>query len=410
MTNFATVPKLLVATGFWPSISNSISGIFVVQQVAALARQGLRVTVLTARAFGRTTSRLLSPSELGLPTDAVNLIDVSVARLPEKLAKFPGCLAANAYFLGDRLAVQIRKMIREGDVFKGCIVHGARYMGLSLPYWRALIDGSVVFVLHGVDPVLADQRVARRLKPAFRRAVNAVEKVVVVGRPLIPHALSLGVPKRKVDVVLNGCELPERSTVTPYQHEKGNVRRVVSVSNLVEWKGIDLNLRALAKLRDRRPDLAWEYRIVGDGPERGCLHALAERLGLTRQVNFLGRITYEDTMREMAEADVFSLPSWGEAFGIVYLEAMAQMRPVIGCLSNGPADFITQEREGVLVTPHEVDELSNALERLIDNPELCRRMGIRGRATAEGLSWDVNAKRMLELCGIRLAVGSMSTN
>ena len=99
-------------------------------------------------------------------------------------------------------------------------------------------------------------------------------------------------------------------------------RRILSVSNLIRIKGVDDNLRALGSLYKRNPSIAWEYRIVGDGPCKQELEALSRSLGIAERVLFLGRIGYEETMAEIDACDIFSLPSWGEAFGIVYLEAM----------------------------------------------------------------------------------------
>ena len=120
-------------------------------------------------------------------------------------------------------------------------------------------------------------------------------------------------------------------------------------------------------------------------------------LGLSRRVTFLGRLSYEETMQEIAQADIFSMPSWAEAFGIVYLEAMARGRPAIGCVNNGAADIITDNEDGLLIGPRDVGALEAAIAHLLESPELCRRLGIAGRRTAERFSSDENARRMLAL-------------
>ena len=137
--------------------------------------------------------------------------------------------------------------------------------------------------------------------------------------------------------------------------------------------------------------------IVGDGPFRPNLEALTERLGLQSQVRFLGRLPYQETQAEMAKADVFSLPSWNEAFGIVYLEAVAQGVPVVGCLENGAADIVTHERDGLLIRPKSVDDLKVALLSLLENTDLRSDMGGGARATAEQYSWGKNTNELLAL-------------
>lgn len=393
--------NILVLSGFWPTKSNTISGIFVVQQVAALARAGCRVTVVVGKTVFRSRDPACPISELGLDSRRVTLIEAPMLRLPEKFSSLPGALWLNTALAGVMLARSIRRQkALAGFTFAGCITHGERYMGLAMPAWRRHVEGGVAMVVHGIDPFLAKPSNRRRAKPLIKAAGRSCNAVVLVGRPLHAHASSLGLSLDKLRVVANGTDLPRLENVSDSQRSLDASRQIVSVSNLVPLKGIDLNLHALADIAKRRPDLQWEYRIVGDGAERQRLESLARQKGIAGKVRFLGRIPYPETMRAIADADIFSLPSWGEAFGIVYLEAMARMRPVIGCSGNGAADIVTHDQDGVLVRPRDVDELSHALERLIENPDLCRRIGRQARAKAEGFSWDHNARRMLELIGI----------
>jgi glycosyltransferase involved in cell wall biosynthesis len=394
--------NILVVSGFWPTQSNTISGIFVVQQVAALARAGCQVTVVLPKTFGRPSSPHRSLSDLGLDAEAVTLIEVLLLRLPEKLSSLPGALWLNTKIAGATLARVIKqRMARGPDSYAGCVAHGGRYMGLALPAWRRHVGGGASLVLHGVDPFLTNVSNGRRAKALFNAAGRTCDAVVLVGSPLHEHAVSIGLPADKLHVVANGTDLPDLAGVSDSQRRRDETRRIVSVSNLVALKGIDDNLHALADIAQRRADLNWEYRIIGDGIERQRLEAMTLHLGIADKVRFVGRIPYGETMREIADADIFTLPSWGEAFGIVYLEAMARMRPVVGCLENGAADIITHDSDGLLVPPRSVADLSRALERLIVNPDLCRQLGRHGRTTAEGYSWDHNARRMLELLGIK---------
>jgi len=393
--------NILVVSGFWPTQSNPISGIFVAQQVAALARAGCQVTVVLSKTFGRSSSPHCSLADLGLDAEAVTLIEVPLLRLPEKLSSLPGALWLNTKIAGAMLARVIKqRMVFASETFAGCVAHGGRYMGLALPAWRRHVAGGASLVVHGVDPFLTNISNGRRAKALFNAAGCTCDAVVLVGSPLHEHAVSIGLPSDKLHVVANGTDLPDLAGVSDSQRTLDDSRRIVSVSNLIALKGIDDNLRALADIAERRPDLNWEYRIIGDGIERQRLGALTLQLGIADKVLFLGRIPYGETMREIADADIFSLPSWGEAFGIVYLEAMARMRPVVGCLENGAADIITHDSNGLLVPPRSVVDLSRALERLIVNPDLCRQLGRHGRTTAEGYSWDHNARRMLKLLRI----------
>lgn len=397
--------NILVVSGFWPVESNTISGIFVVQQVAALVRCGYLVTVIVTRAIGRPFSPYCRPAVLGLDSGAVKLVVLPLFRIPEKLSSIPGAFWLNTAMVKLGLVRAIKNILSvQGIIFDGCIVHEARYMGVALPSWRRYVDGRVILVIHGFDPFLKRSTNRVRTRPFFRAAAQVCDVVVLVGRSLQEYAVSIGLPAEKLLVLANGSELPDTENLLDYQHSPGEPRRIVSVSNLVDWKGIDDNLRALAHIRQSRPDLDWEYRVVGDGVERQRLVALAEQLGIAERVRFLGRISYGETMHEIAMADIFSLPSWGEAFGIVYLEAMSRMCPVIGCLANGAEDIVTDEHDGLLVPPRDVTALTIALARLIESPELSQYLGQNARTTAKGYSWDHNARRMLDLMEIKIEV------
>lgn len=389
--------RVLVVTGFWPTTTNSITGIFVVQQVAAFARKNCRVTVMVCRTVGRRSGRTLNGAELGLPSDLVSVVRVGIPRIPDKLSGLSGAVWINSVMAGILISRTIRRHALHLGAFDLGVAHGVRYAGLSTPWWSRYVSGGVVIVLHGVDPFIRRSPDSVVLRRIFKSTGHNALKVVLVGSPLCSYAELLGVPNSRMVVIPNGTDLPKIEAVAESQNEVGAIRRVASVSNLVEIKGIDLNLRALAEVSRRRPDISWRYRVIGEGPEVGRLRSLCRDLGIARYVSFVGRLPYSDTMEEIARCDVFSLPSWGEAFGIVYLEAMARMRPVIGCKENGAADIITSGSDGLLVPPKDVDALAAALELLLDSPSVCRSMGLRARSTAERFSWDTNAQSMLSL-------------
>lgn len=397
---------LLVVSGFWPTGENPISGIFVAQQVAALTRLGCNVTIVVPTTIGGRPSHCLALPECGIDTARATLVPAPVLRLPELLSSFPGALALNTRLYGMLLAVAIRRLRRDRR-FDGCIIHGVRYAGLSATCWRRDVDGKLIVVVHGVDPFLVREQNLLRARPLLERLALVVDGLVLVGRSLWAHAASLGLPFDKTVVIPNGTDVPPPAWVASRQRRNPAARRIVSVSNLLPFKGIDDNLRALARIAARRPDLVWTYRIIGDGKQRRELEHLTRALNLADRVRFIGRRPYEDTLREISDADIFSLPSWAEAFGIVYLEAMARMKPVIGCRNNGAADIITDHADGLLVPPHSVDDLAQALQGLLEDPDNCERLGLRARRTAERFTWDINSRRMLDLLGSAAATGSL---
>ncbi|MFI5411072.1 glycosyltransferase [Kaistia sp. UC242_56] len=388
--------NILVVSGYWPTSRNSISGIFVAQQIAALVRCGVRVTLLVPTASFREVGRPCSFEELGIAESSANLVEVRTFRFPARMAPLPGVVATNARILGRaiRRALEARS---QSEKFDACIVHGLREPISSLPYWRHCVRGKVVLIVHGEDPFFEDRTNIMRAERYISQAMSENDEFVVVGNRLVRYLKSFGVDSVRVSVIPNGTDLPAYCDVTDYQRPITDTRKIVSVSNLIEIKGIDDNLRALARIALESPDIDWEYRIIGDGIYRSSLQELSHQLGLSERVRFLGRLSYQETMSEVEKCDVFSLPSWAEAFGIVYLEAMARMRPTIGCTGNGAADIIEDYFDGFLVPPRSPEALSAILKKLLRDPVRCGEIGFKARQKAENFSWDTNAVSVLEI-------------
>lgn len=393
--------KLLIVTGFWPTRENEISGIFVAQQAAAFARAGFVVTVLVPTAIGRPCSPLLGAHELGLDGSLIEVNTVGILRLPEKLSSLAGALQINCFLHGLMLGREISRRFT-GEVPSCCIIHGERLAGLSFPRWGLSMGIPSVVVIHGVDPFWRKCRNASRARILFRRMADAVASVVIVGRPLLGYVSELGVPTNRVVVVPNGTEFPPEQGEAQEDRDEINALpiRIVSVSNLIPVKGIDDNLHALSGLAKAMPGVCWEYLIIGDGPCRSELVALACTLGIDERVRFLGRLDYAATMREVASADIFSLPSWEEAFGIVYLEAMARGKAVIGCMGNGAEDIVADGKDGFLVPPRDTASITLALSTLIGDKRLREEIGRNAKVKARSFTWDRSAEELLKILNV----------
>jgi glycosyltransferase involved in cell wall biosynthesis len=161
----------------------------------------------------------------------------------------------------------------------------------------------------------------------------------------------------------------------------------VSLGHLVARKRHADVLRALWLLRDRRPAL--RYVVIGDGPERASLEALAADLGLDGAVEFTGQLRHEDALGRLGEGHVFVLPSTDEAFGVAYVEAMAAGLPAIGALGEPGPEEISGAGDGmVLVPPGDPEQLADAIGDLLSDPRRRAALGRLARATVErAFSW-----------------------
>jgi glycosyltransferase involved in cell wall biosynthesis len=136
--------------------------------------------------------------------------------------------------------------------------------------------------------------------------------------------------------------------------------------------------------------------IVGDGDDRKRLEDLVRENGLSDRVIFTGVVSDEELIGFYKACDVFLMPSRQEGFGIVFLEAMAFEKPVIGGNHGGTPEVIVDNETGFLVEHGDVNSLADRIIRLLLDGELCKRMGQAGRRRVEeNYTFDPFRKRLI---------------
>lgn len=389
--------KVLVLSHMYPSTANEVAGIFVHEQVKALIAKGVEVRIVSAVPW--------TPFPINYMTSKWR----AYSRVPGKClwegveVFYPRYLAfPRAWFFatsGHRMYRGIRRAIEKiYREFAFDLIHA--HVALPDGYAGALLAQDfgkpLVITIHGQD---LQQTVHRdsNCKEAVAFALQHASRIMVVSGKLRRLAVEhLGIAD-KLAVIPNGVDLQEIVRAGGVRDGPDNSDNIIlSVSNLVAVKGIDFNICAVERLKDKYPRL--QYLVVGSGPEEKKLRALVARLGLGKRVTFLGRQSHSNVLRYMASCDVFSLPSWNEGFGVVYVEAMALGKPVIGCQGEGPEDFVEHGKTGLLVKPRDVDSLVEALDFLLSHPEEARTMGERARKLVlENYTWEKNAEKTIEV-------------
>jgi glycosyltransferase involved in cell wall biosynthesis len=142
------------------------------------------------------------------------------------------------------------------------------------------------------------------------------------------------------------------------------------------YKGVDELIRAVAQLRPAVPSL--HLVAVGGGDDLSRLRELATGLGVADRVHFLEGLSREEIAACYARADLVALPSTGEGFGLVYLEAMAFAKSVVGVACGGTTDIVQDGVNGLLVPPGDAGALAQTLNRLIGDDPLRAELGRRG--------------------------------
>ena len=252
-----------------------------------------------------------------------------------------------------------------------------------------VLDGELVVAFRGADTT---KYVARRGPRVYARTFRQARLLLPVCDFLGRRLVELGAPPERVVVHRTGIDL-RRWPYREREPSRDGRLRVVTVGRLVEKKGIEHVVRAVRILVDRGVDV--EYRILGDGPLRDPLTALAAELGVADHVTLHGRHRQEQVRGGLEGADVLVAASVtaadGDEEGIpnVLKEAMAVGLPVVGTRHAGIPELIEDGVSGFLVPERNEAALADALQRLAREPGRWAAMGRAGRAKIE-MEYDID--------------------
>ncbi|MFN8223543.1 MAG: glycosyltransferase family 4 protein [Gaiellales bacterium] len=239
--------------------------------------------------------------------------------------------------------------------------------------WAARVDVRL-FTAHGWAFKATTGAAATLYLWADRLVRPLATTVICVSRTEETAGLAAGVcsPGRTV-TIYNGVELG----APPAPRRPGTPVRIVSVGRLAEPKDFGTLLAAIA-----RPALGTvELELLGDGPQRAALEAMARRLGIADLTHFLGEVG--DVPDRLRRADVFVLSSRSEGLPISVLEAMAAGLPIVATAVGGLGELVDDGVTGLLVPAGDVNALAEALATLAADPARCQTLGAASRRRAE---------------------------
>jgi glycosyltransferase involved in cell wall biosynthesis len=239
--------------------------------------------------------------------------------------------------------------------------------------------GALVITWH--SDIVRQRRLVRLYKPLERLLLRRCAAIIASSPDYVASSEVLRGHADRCHLIPFGISAEQfaedrvdRSIVRELRQRFGP-RIILSVGRLVHYKGIKFLIRSMAKVDAR-------LVIVGDGPLRAELEREAASIGASGRVVFLGEI-HDDLINYYHASDVFALPSCerSEAFGIVQLEAMACGVPVVNTRIDTGVPYVSPDGvTGFTVPPRNSDEMAEALNRLLDDPQLRAKMGRAGRA------------------------------
>jgi len=238
-------------------------------------------------------------------------------------------------------------------------------------------------------------RLGRALRwRATELVYRAPDRVVTISNGVADGLVrDFGVRRDRVRVVHNPVDV---ARVSQHAQATGSMRVqsrfIIGCGRLHRQKGFDLLLRAAARLRDA--DLA--VVILGEGPERGSLEALARGLGLGARLVMPGFV--DNPWAWIGRASAFVLPSRWEGFGSVLVEAMACGTPVVAAdCDYGPREVLHDGKNGLLVRRDDAMSLAQAIQRILADPALGKDLAARGRERAMDFDASSIADRYTDL-------------
>ncbi|RXM77061.1 glycosyltransferase family 4 protein [Clostridium tetani] len=393
--------KVLIISHMYPSTFNSMAGIFVHQQVKALKEKGLDVKVISPVPLVPFPLNLISEKwarykEIPYKTN-IQGVEVYYPRYLE----FPKGIMfhKSGIFMSMGIKRLIKKVYKD---FKFDVIHS--HVAVPDGYAGMILNKEFkvahVVTIHGQDFQNTINKNIKCKKALFN-VLNHVDKIITVSNKL-KNVVKNEKFYNKMEIVNNGIDKDYIDLNKIHENCSGqnrvnkNLIKILSVSNLKETKGIHINLKAVSKLKEIYPDIS--YDIIGDGEYKSRLEELVKELCLEDNVSFLGKLEHKEVINIMKQYDIFSLPSYKEGFGMVYIEAMSKGVPVIGVKGEGIEDAIENGINGFLVERKNVDELVKTIDFLIKNPK--KRMNIGKcaiKTVSDKFTWNVNADKIISI-------------
>lgn len=345
-----------------------LSETFVHRQVVGLSAYH-DVTMLTYR----------YENEDKFPIDVKKVLLAPYRGLPDKLiTKALRVMRGQRYKLSFQNRSRVSGLLQIGKID---VIH-AHFgpSGIELLPVAKKLGIPMVVSFHGIDAapaMLGDKAYADSIQEVIEYA-----KAVIIVSPHFIDTLNLGRYSKKVHLIPYGtdeqkfvpAETPDRDRIV-IQH----------VGRLVPKKGVPDLITAFSTLCSRYDNL--ELRIVGDGPEMSACKSLVDQLNLADKIHLLGSKSHEIVVEHMKDADIYVLNSRtddkGDMEGLPnsILEAMSMEKPVVSTYHAGIPQAIQNGENGLLVKERDNEALAAALEKLIQDPALRRRLGVAARKT-----------------------------
>lgn len=343
---------IMVIPSWYSSDRNKVHGSFFKEQFIAQQKYGEKITVAYNEIWPlnlftkiKEKSGLVNNNEDGLNTYRYKQYNY----LPKNPLMFK---IFNRRM--DKLYKEIVKREGKVDIIHA---HSALWGGISAAYIAKKYDIPLIITEH------SSLKYSKYLRDSYRKyvynAYDSANEIIAVGTGLKEELKKY--TNTNISVIPNLVDLSIFKSDNIKKSDLGKTKILFSLSYLVPEKGMDLLISAFNKsLKGEDVKLI----IGGEGSEKGKLEAEVKRLGLEKQIFFIGALSREQVVEQMKKCDGFVLTSEHETFGVVYIEAMAMGKPILGT-KNGGAEDIIKDYNGILANNRDINSIAECLKEFI---------------------------------------------
>jgi len=405
-TQETPVRCLLVSSTFAPMHGGSA----VVYENLCLHMPQESIRVLTAKRHYLSNQEIAGwrahDDAVGFPIERINLLrPLMQQRPPANILVSLYRFAVHDIPLYALVFLSAARIVRQHNINVVCIgelVTGS-WLGIAL---KKVFGTRLIIYIHGEEITTAT---GGRLHGNKRsQYLQAADKIVAVSS-FTCDALTreMGIRPDRIMLIQNGVDVVRftpgiKDQTLLERYNLSDKKVVLTLGRLVKRKGADMAIRAMARILKERSDV--HYLIVGDGELRAELESIIAQEGVAKQVTLVGTVSEAELVGYFRLCDVFLMPNRTladgdtEGFGLVFREANACGKPVIGGRAGGVVEAVVDGESGYLVNGEDLDEIEQAVLKILDDPKLAETLGGKGLAIATASSTKAMAMRFLLAC------------
>lgn len=385
--NLRKTMKISIITTAFPRWENDFRGIFIFKAAQTIAKKGNQVTVVAMHNPGAKTRELIDQVTVIRPQYAPEKLEIlqkDSAGIPAVWKKHPLARLLIIPFFFVHVVACI-KTSRNTD-----IIHANWTLsGFAALIASKILNKKYILTVQGSD--IFEGKKIPLVRNVTKTVLNQAGMVIALSSGLAHEVENFGIATSKVKIIPNGVDTTQFS----YQERDTPNPNILYVGSLIPRKGLDFLIRSIPILLKQNPNVT--LTVIGEGEQRQEYEELANFLGISDKVFFLGTQTQDEVSIIMRNAAVFCMPSLEEGQGVVFVEALASGTPCVGSRVGGIPDVISND-VGILVPPGDEKAIANAIYDLISDTERWKVFSRASRKRAETkFDWNKIADEILSV-------------